>query len=728
MAAQPLGRRRSKLEPGERAESPLVETILRETEDLFEERKRLVMELKTANERLADILETMPAAFVAFDREFRFTFANSRAEQLLHHSRDELMGKVAWDLFPESLGSSFQTLGVRAMRERRAITHEDYYDHFDAWLEISMYPTPEGLCAYFRDVTEKKRAEERIRQAEARYRRLVEQIPVVTYMHAVDELGSPIYMSPQVEEILGYTAEEFEQDKRLWTKALHPEDRESVLLENERTNATAEPFTLEYRMIHREGRVVWIRDEALLVQDEEGRRLWQGVLLDITERKQAEEQIAFLAYHDKLTRLPNRAKFAELLDLSLTRARRSGSAVAVLYMDIDNFKLVNDSLGHAAGDELLRQVAARLNKVARDTDVVARQGGDEFLLMLSDIELDPLGGTGEALEVADTVANRVHEALRACFAVGQTECYVTVSIGISIFPLDASDGETLLRNADSAMYKSKRTAPGGHLLYASDASDPLLRLSFSTRLRLAIERQHWVMHYQPIMDLTDGRMVAVEALLRWRDPDSGELIYPGEFVELAEEMGLSEPMGEWVLQEVCRQSRQWQDEGLDIRTTFNLSPRQLWRPGLAERLAAQISEAGIEPARIIAEVTESTAMTEPERTQRALWDLHERGVELAIDDFGTGYSSLSRLKHLPIGILKIDRTFVRDLPNDKDAASIVAAIIQLAQTLGMAPLAEGIETQEQWRFLVGRGCALGQGFHFSPPVAPNRISVLYGVR
>jgi diguanylate cyclase (GGDEF)-like protein/PAS domain S-box-containing protein len=459
----------------------------------------------------------------------------------------------------------------------------------------------------------------------------------------------------------------------------------------------------------------------------DGRPVYTAFLRDITERKKAEEQIAFLAYHDKLTQLPNRAMFEEHLDLALARSRRNDTAAAVLYMDLDNFKLVNDGLGHDAGDELLRQMSLRLREVTRDTDLVARQGGDEFLLLCADIEPPAEGFEADAnafaVRSAERVAERIHESLRNPFTLADTEFFVSASMGISVFPVDAQDAPTLLKNADAAMYRSKRQGPGGHVRYSAETTETANQLSFATRLRRAVEERQWLLHYQPIVDLATGDTVEVEALVRWMEPGKG-MVPPGDFIPLAEEMGLIGAIGDWVLEEICRQSSDWSRKGIPLRIGFNLSPRQLWQQDLGQKILLRMESSGVDPSRVTVEVTESAAMSDPERTLRILNDLHGKGLHLAIDDFGTGYSSLSRLKHLPMDVLKIDRSFVGDLPGDVDAVAIVRAIIQMGRSLGLTPLAEGIETEEQWRFLVDNGCLLGQGYLFSKPVTAADIETL----
>jgi diguanylate cyclase (GGDEF)-like protein/PAS domain S-box-containing protein len=561
-----------------------------------------------------------------------------------------------------------------------------------------------------------ERVDADLHEANARYRALVEQIPAIVYIDVADETMATTYVSPQIEALLGIKPQEYIDDPDLWTKRLHPDDRERALTTYLQGRESGEPFTFEYRLLSGDGDPVWFRDSAVVVRNEQSEPAFiEGVMLDITDRKKAEEQAAFLAYHDKLTGLPNKAMFEELLELSIARARRHDLAVCVITTDLDDFKLVNDSLGHERGNELLGKLAERFREATRETDLVARPGGDEFLLLLADLERGGTPGAGDPILAAEAVASRVRESLNQPFDLDGTEVYVTASIGIALFPNHAGDANELLRISDAAMYQSKRAAPGGYVVYSDKTDDSLGRLSMSTRLRKAVEHENWELHYQPIVDLGDGTMVGVEALIRWNDPGGG-LVPPGEFIPLAEEMGLIEAIGDWVVEELARQDAAWRAEGLDVEMSFNLSPRQLWRPDIATRILSRLAANDVDPTKTIVEVTESTAMTDPDRTLRILWDLHSRGLRLAIDDFGTGYSSLSRLKHMPVDILKIDRSFVRDVHADEQAGNMVKAIIQLADGLGMTPLAEGIETEREWRFLLESGCRLGQGFFFCRPM------------
>ena len=586
--------------------------------------------------------------------------------------------------------------------------------------------TPRFWLGLMFDVTSSVHTERALADAQTKYGTLVEQIPAIVYVDLADHQMTTSYVSPQIEALLGITPQEYVSEPDLWYSHLHPEDQAAALATYLQGRTAGEPFTYEYRLIARDGRVVWFRDSAIVVRDERGEPAYiHGVMLDITDRKEAEEQIAFLAYHDKLTGLPNRVLFDELLELSLARARRHDLGVAVISVDIDNFKLVNDSLGHDAGDALIIQLAERLHEATRETDLVARPGGDEFLMLLADLDRTAPGSGGDpAALVSASVASRVEAALREPFEIAGTELYVTASLGISLFPNHGDDAVTLLRHADTAMFRSKGNGPGGYLMHAVGDADALSRLSLSTRLRKAVENQSWMLHYQPLIDLSTAEMIGVEALIRWPEPGGG-LVPPGEFIPLAEEMGLIEAIGDWVVEELSRQDAAWRADGLTLDISFNLSPRQLWQPDVVDKIVSRIGAQGLEASRLTVEITESTAMTDPDRTQQILEDMHARGLRLAIDDFGTGYSSLARLKHMPVDILKIDRSFIRDVDADRDSSSMVSAMIALAQNLGMTALAEGIETEGEWRFLADRGCPMGQGYYFSRPVPPDDILALH---
>jgi len=429
---------------------------------------------------------------------------------------------------------------------------------------------------------------------------------------------------------------------------------------------------------------------------------------DVTERRQAERQVTYLAYHDPLTGLANRTLLEEHLKLALARSRRTGAGVALLQIDLDDFKLVNDSLGHAAGDELICRLAARLQESTRATDLLARPGGDGFLALLADLHEDASGA-------AERVASQIVSCLAEPFMVAGAEFQVSASIGIALSPRDGSDAEALLANADCAMYQAKEVARGGWAVYVQAGRDPLERLSMAARLRRALVAEEFQLHYQPIF-ATAGGLVGVEALLRWHDPERGELVPPSEFIPVAEETGLIESIGDWVIGAVCAQQVAWAERGLTPQISVNVSPRQLRRVDFINRICEHLRTTGADPARLTVELTESAMLQEHADAEPILRELHDLGVQLALDDFGAGYSSLSRLREMPMETLKIDRAFLREVPESHEASAIVTAILRLARALGRTAVAEGVETEAQRRFLEEQQCPLVQGFLLARPM------------
>lgn len=693
--------------------------------------------------------------------------------------------------------------------------------------------------------------EERLERAQEDHRKLVENLPTVTYIADWDEHSSISYISPQIETITGYSPREWLGESELWERRLHPQDRDRAVAEARRTFRDGREFDCEYRFVAADGRIVWIWERDAIVRAEDGSPLYsQGVMLDITrlreaeaalraseelhrrsiaalheavfvhdaegtivacnasacrmlglseheivgkgpggsefsfyhedgapleadsspsmrvlasgrpltdvelrlerpddeerwvtlnsqpvfadggdrptgvvttladvtEQRRAQAEVAYLAYHDSLTGLPNRTLLAEHLELAFARARRNGTSIALLYVDLDDFKLVNDSLGHQAGDEALTRVATRLRESLRGSDLLARQGGDEFLVLVTDI-------SGDAQAHAERIARLVARVLEPPLVVSGAEFHVTASVGISCYPRDADDAESLLTHADAAMYEVKSAGREGHAVYSGGSREPLARLSLSTRLRRALARDEFALCYQPIVSLPDRAVVGLEALIRWEDGGRGTIM-PADFIPVAEETGLIESIGQWVLERVCRQLRDWDHQGLEAHVAVNVSMRQLRRADFGARLRRLLQWEGLDPAALTLEVTESTAMGEPRRTEPVLRELAEAGVSLAIDDFGAGHSSLDRLRELPVEVLKIDRAFLRDVPEDPEAAAMVVAMIQLAEALGMTTIAEGVETAGQLAFVTEHGCPRAQGFHLGRPVAAELVAAL----
>ncbi len=551
------------------------------------------------------------------------------------------------------------------------------------------------------------------------YRALVDLLPAVVYVEEVDRAGAVVHVSPRVEAMLGYRPEEWLAEPRLFARLLHPEDREHVLEHGERARAGGESFVMEYRMIARDGHTVWVRDEAVLVKDEGGRALyWQGTMTDVTERKTLEERLLHQSLHDCLTDLPNRDALMDRLGGALVRAESRGEKVAVLFLDLDNFKHVNDSLGHEVGDRLLVEVAARLRNGLGPEDTVARLGGDEFVVLHE-------GLVREA--EADAVAGRIAQILRPTMFLGEHEVFVTASIGVAFGGSRADRPAALLRYADVAMYRAKANGKGCYEVFSPEMGElSSQRLTLERDLRRALEREELVVHYQPKVLIESGEIVGVEALARWEHPQRG-LLAPAEFLPLAEETGLVIPLGHWVLKEACRQTQAWQrryPSHPPLALYVNLSAREFQQTDLAARVAGVLRDTGMDASNLVLEITEGTAMRDTTASMATLRALKELGVKLAIDDFGKGYSSLSYLKRFPVDIIKIDRSIVQGLGREQDTSAIVSATLALADAMNLEVIAEGMETREEVAELRSLGCALGQGYYWWTPQPAGEMTTL----
>jgi len=474
-------------------------------------------------------------------------------------------------------------------------------------------------------------------------------------------------------------------------------------------------FEAVYRIRHREGRWLWVLSRSLPARDPDGvPRKLVGTHTDITSSKRAEEQLARRAFYDPLTDLPNRALFLDRLSHAMRRARRRPSYLfAVLFLDLDHFKVINDSLGHMAGDQLLVLIARRLEATLRPGDTVARLGGDEFTILLDDLH---------SSEDATRVADRMQNALLSPFDVRGKEIFSTASIGIALSSTGYEQPEDILRDADAAMYRAKGTGRARHALFDTGMHDRAVALlEIEADMRRAVERDELVMHYQPIVSLVSGRITGLEALVRWRHPRRG-LIPPGEFVPLAEETGQIIPMGRWVLRRVCRQMGEWKRSSPAMRpltVNVNLSPRQFSLPDLVGHVDEVLDETGLEAGCLRLEITESALMENPDTATRILLQLQLLGVQISLDDFGTGYSSLSYLQRFPIDTLKIDRSFIGGLDREQENLEIARTIVTIGRNLGKEVVAEGIETDRQLELLREIQCEKGQGFYFSRPLMPE---------
>jgi diguanylate cyclase (GGDEF)-like protein/PAS domain S-box-containing protein len=559
-----------------------------------------------------------------------------------------------------------------------------------------------------------------LQRIESKYGPLAEGVPSVAYVYEPGIDGQCLYISPSIERVLGYTQEDWISDGGLWDRLLHPEDAGRVIANEAECASSGEALVQEYRISRSDGSVIWIRDEMTVVRGAEGDEppLFYGVFLDVTDRKRMEAELERLALYDPLTGLPNRALFTDRLGHTIERRGRA-QAIAVYFLDVDRFKRINDSLGHGAGDEVLREIAIRIERTLRPEDTVARFGGDEFTVLCESV-----GGVLEAVGVADRLQREIAQPLRA----GGAELRLSASIGIAIAePGDEPDCSRLVEDADAAMYRAKERGGARTELFDTAMRERAVdALSIEQELSHGLERGELRLFYQPLVNLVTGEIVGAEALIRWEHPERG-LLSPDKFLPVAEESGLIVQVGEWAVGEACRRLRDW-DRRNGGASAFglavNLSARELTHPDVVSTVLNAVRRSALDPARITIEVTESTAMADRDSGFRALRELSAAGVRIAIDDFGTGYSSLDHLREMPADILKIDRSFVAGMSANSPDSALVAAAIAMGRALEMEVVAEGIETSEQVSDLRELGCPLGQGYLFARPLPPEEIDTL----
>ncbi|TML54616.1 MAG: EAL domain-containing protein [Actinobacteria bacterium] len=540
-----------------------------------------------------------------------------------------------------------------------------------------------------------------------RYRTLIEQLPLVVYLDEVDSISSNIFTSRQIEPILGYSVEEWAADSELFTRLLHPDDRERVLAAHVHTHDTHEPLSLEYRLIARDGRVVHLRDEGVIVVDEQGEPLYlHGYLLDITREREAEQQLRQLALYDPLTGLANRAFFHERLKHAIKLRHDEGHATGLLYIDLDDFKGINDRWGHDLGDAVLREIGKRIEHSVRPGDTAARLGGDEFAVVLTE-PVTP----DDAVSVAERLLAEIGRPLET----GPAPLYTGASIGIAF----GSNDETLLKEADIAMYRAKSNSEMGYAFF-----DPQLdrvaveRSQRIGELREGILREEFRLDYQAVVDLDRNEITGYEALVRWEHPTAGELP-PGDFIPLAEETGLIVGLGEWVLTEACTEATNLHRlHSRPVHMSVNVSARQLHHPDFFRHVSRALDSSALMPNLLTLELTESTLLASDERVSRTLQKIKDLGVVLALDDFGTGYASLSYLRQFPIDVVKIDRSFTANASSEHGDLILLKGIIDLGHALELNLVAEGIETPEQHTIVRQLGCQQAQGFYFGRPTHP----------
>lgn len=662
--------------------------------------------------RLTTTLASITEAFVTLDRQCCFTYLNQESERLLQKTTGDLLGLAVWHNFSEGTATRLRTNLSKAISSNRRVEFEEYFPSLSKWLEVRAYPFAEGLAVYFRDVTDRRHSQEQLMLLETSVARLNDIVVIVDTGASTDREPRIVFVNDAFEQHTGYSREEVLGQAPRILLDLDPgiSKLQQMALSLEQTSKARTEL-----MVHRKmGASFWVELEVVSVQaSAEEVTHWVAVGRDITQRKTAEDMIRHLAFYDPLTDLPNRQLLLDRLQQALAQSARTGQHGALMFIDLDNFKILNDTLGHHVGDQLLKLVGTRLIQSVRKTDTVARLGGDEFVVMVDDLSTDADTADHKARALAEKVLNMLREPFR----IAGHQHFATPSIGVTAFNGQESDVGELLKQADLAMYQAKTLGRNTICFF-----DPVMQSRMSANaavsadLRVGLREKQFRVYYQPQVD-RQGMVTGVEALVRWQHPTKG-LITPIDFISVAEDSGLILPLGQWVLETACEQLAAWAHMPQTARLSIavNVSVHQFRHPNFVDMVVDAIKRTGVRPYKLKLELTESLLADRMEITIEKMGMLKELGVTLSLDDFGVGYSSLSMLKRLPLDQLKIDKGFVADVLTDPNDAAISRAIIALAQSLSLQVVAEGVETHEQRDFLAYQGCDQFQGYLFSPPL------------
>jgi diguanylate cyclase (GGDEF)-like protein/PAS domain S-box-containing protein len=690
------------------------------------ERKNAEQATQLITMRLSTTLASIDEAFATVDHQGCFTYLNRETENLLARSAGELLGQPFWEAFDKQVTGRLQREIRLALASDERVEFEEHSAGLERWLEVRAYPFEHGLAIYLRDVSERRRSQEQLLLLETSIAKL-NDIVMITEAGPLDHPGPRIvFVNDAFERQTGYSrAEAIGRTPRL----LHgPHTQRAELAKIRAALEAAQTVRTELLSYKKDGEAFWLEMEIVPV-DHASRGLthWVIVARDITQRKAAEDEIEHLAFYDTLTQLPNRKLLMDRLEAALSSSEAAGASPsgALMFIDLDHFKVLNDTLGHSKGDLLLQQVAARLSGCVRASDTVARLGGDEFVVMLESLDTDP----DAARHKTQLVGDKILAALSEPYDLAGFQHHSTCSIGITSFGRRDEKIGDLLKQADLAMYQAKAAGRNAVCFF-----DPAMQAmasanaAINSELREALRAQQFVLHYQPQVGL-GGKMLGAEALVRWRHPERG-LVMPDAFIAQAEESGLILPLGEWVIHSACSQLAEWalQPQTREFSMAVNVSVRQFRDPDFVDMVIRIINDTGIVASRLKLELTETLLASGMEITIAKMGKLKRQGVTLSIDDFGMGYSALSYLKHLPLDQLKIDRSFVQDILHDPNDAAIARTIIGLAQSLGLGVMAEGVETEAQRALLERFGCECYQGYLFSKPVPIEELGAFVSSR
>ena len=666
-------------------------------------------------EMLHRFMENAPVSIYIKDRNRKYMMVNRQFEKDFGVSKQTIIGRQDEACFPSAICRKMAENDFKALQSDQAVNCEEFIERQDGIhiflstkfvLSNGVIGSPSVICGISLDITGRKQVEERLRLTRQAVDTAGEAI-VVT-----DADGVILDVNPAFLDITGFTKDEVIGNNANITKS----GRHDQMFYKQMWDALTTQGKWEGEIWDRKksGEIFpkWLTISS--IRSATGSIThYVGLSQDITQQKEAEKNLETLAFYDPLTQLPNRLLFMNHLKHDIELATRHEDKVALLFIDLDRFKNINDSLGHIYGDKLLESVAGRLKRILRRSDTVARLGGDEFTVILS--ELDRLDYIGN-------VAEKILDRLSAPFTIQNHSLYIDASIGIAVYPDDAANSDDLLRCADLAMYRAKDTGRGRFVFFTKEMNDEITkRHEIEADLRRAVLDEEFVIHYQPKINLEDGSVVGMEALVRWEHPEKG-LIPPFEFIPIAEETGIINPLGEWVLKTACVQTKKWRDIGFSqLKVAVNLSIRQFQDPNLMNMVKSILDQSGLSPDGLELEITESHLMEDVDKVKKIIQEFSDIGLSVSVDDFGTGYSSLSYLKHLSLESLKIDRSFVRDLHENRDDQLIVSAIISLAKNLKLSVVAEGVEHEAQLDFLKKKGCDMVQGYYFSKPVPADRF-------